>query len=237
MTRLEGKQNNRTPLIIGTVIVVLLIGFGLWFMQRNQMMNAQTGPVKTFDFTGQPFIGKADAPVKVVIFEDFKCPLCKQFEDNIFPVIQQKYIDTGKVQAYRINYPFLADHLPTDDSLLAAQAAECAYDQKGNDGYNRMSTILFRAQGNETTVWATKDKLVELAGSVDGIDVDKLKTCLDTDATKARAEADKKQGNAANVQATPSVFINGQLIPTSQFNPEGISQLIDDALTAAPAAK
>lgn len=214
-------------LVVGTILAALLIGLGLWWMSRNQNKADTAGPNTTFDFAGQPFLGKADAPVKMVVFEDFKCPNCKQFEDRIFPEIQKKYVDTGKVQVYKINYPFLASHLPTDDSKLAAQAAECAYDQKGNDGYNGMSTILFRAQGSEAVVWATKDKLVELAGSVDGIDPDKFKTCLESDATKARVEADKKQGDAAGVQGTPSVFVNGQIIP--EFTADNISKAIDAA--------
>lgn len=224
MTRLQGENNNRTPLIMGTLLVALLIGLGLWFMSRNQ---TASGPAKTFDFTGQPSIGKADAPVKMVVFEDFKCPNCKQFEETIFPAVKEKYVDTGKVQVYKINYPFLADHLPTNDSLLAAQAVECVYDQKQSEGFNDYAAILFRAQGDERVVWATKDKLVELAGSVDGLDVDKFKTCMDTDATKARVEADKKQGDAAGVQGTPSVFVDGKVV--EMFTAENIGKAIDAA--------
>lgn len=226
MTRLQGEQN-RTPLVVGTIVAALLLGLGLWFLSRQNGAGVTSGDTKTFNLTGQPFIGKADAPVKMVVFEDFKCPNCKNFEDSIFPTIQQKYVETGKVQVYKINYPFLADSLPTDDSKLAAQAAECAYDQKGNDGYNSLATILFRAQQSETVVWATKDKLEELAGSVDGLDPDKFKTCLDSDATKARVEADKKQGQDAGITGTPSVFVNGKLIP--EFSAENISKAIDDA--------
>ena len=224
MTRLQGQKSS-APLVIATLLVALLIAAGVWWAQRSHASQAAS----TFDYAGQPFLGQASAPVKMVVFEDFKCPNCKSFEENIFPEIQQKYVDTGKVQVYKINYPFLAmaAQLPTDDSLQAAEAAECVYDQKSNDGYNRYAAILFRAQGSEQTVWATKDKLEELAGSVDGLDMGRFHDCLQSDATKARVEADKKQGDNAGVQGTPSVFVNGKLIET--FSAEDIGKAIDAA--------
>lgn len=227
MTRLNGSSsNNRVFLIVGTLVALLLIGVTVWVVQRNQTTATQAS-TKTFDLSGQPFIGKADAPVTLVAFEDFKCPNCKNFEENIFPEIQSKYIATGKAKMYKINFPFLGDNLPTNDSVLAAQAAECAYDQTGNAGYEGMSTIMFRAQGDETQVWATKDKLEDLSGSVDGLDTAKFKTCLDSDATKARVEADKQQAVTAGVNATPSVFVNGVL--AANFSAEEISKAIDAA--------
>ncbi len=135
MTRLKGDpSNNRSFLILGTLVAVLLIGLTIWAVQRGQTPSGAVGAAKTFDLSNQPMLGQADAPVTLVAFEDFKCPNCKNFEENIFPAIQQKYIDTGKAKLYKINFPFLADRLPTNDSLLAAQAAECAYDQTGSQG-------------------------------------------------------------------------------------------------------
>ncbi|AWN24124.1 disulfide bond formation protein DsbA [Deinococcus irradiatisoli] len=228
MTRLKGESNNRSFLILGTLVAVLLIGLTVWAVQRGQTTSS-TGDVQTFDLTNQPMLGQADAPVTLVAFEDFKCPNCKNFEENIFPTIQQKYLDTGKAKMYKINFPFLADQLPTNDSVLAAQAAECAYDQTGSQGYEGMSTILFRAQGDESQVWATKDKLVELSGSVDGLDPAKMRECLDSDATKTRVEADKQQAIKAGVNGTPSVFVNGKLV--QNFSADEIGKAIDAANT------
>ncbi len=76
-------------------------------------------------------------------------------------------------------------------------------------------------------MWATKDKLVELSGSVDGLDPAKMRICLDTDATKARVEADKQQAVNAGVNGTPSVFVNGVLVPN--FSAEEIGKAIDAA--------
>ena len=222
MTRLKGNQSNRAVLVIGTLVAVILIVAVVLFTRTSSSSTAGSSGTQSFDLSGQPFLGQASAPVTLVVFEDFKCPNCKNFEDNSMPTIQSKYIDTGKVKLYKLNFPFIGP-----DSTTAAEAAECAYIQKSNDGYNTFATLLFRAQGEETTQWATKDKMNELAGYVDGLDAAKFKTCLDGDTTKTQVDADKAQANKAGVNATPSVFVNGVL--TADYAAATVSAAIDKA--------
>ncbi|WP_425147392.1 DsbA family protein [Deinococcus sp.] len=217
MTRLRGTQSNRAILVIGTLVAVLLIAAVVLFAGKG------AGTSKTFDLKGQPLLGQAAAPVTLVVFEDFKCPNCKNFEDNTMPSVQSKYIDTGKVKLYKLNFPFIGP-----DSTTAAEAAECAYLQKGDAAYNQFATLLFRAQGSETTQWASKDKMDELADYVDGLDAAKFKGCLDSEATKAQVDADRAQATNAGVNATPSIFVNGVLV--ADYSAATVSAAIDKAL-------
>lgn len=226
MTRLQGSNQNRTVLVIGTLIAVILIALAL-FAARGRS-SGQTGTAQ-FDLTGQPVLGQQNAPVTLVVFEDFKCPNCKRFEEEFMPELRSKYIDTGKAKLVSMNFPFIAsmNNLPVDDSKLAAQAAECAYLQGGSEAYDRMKQILFRAQGPESEVWASKSRLKDLAGSVEGIDQAKFNTCLDNDETAAAVEADKQQAEKAGVSGTPSVFVNGKLV--SSYDAATVGAAIDAA--------
>ncbi|GAA0518962.1 DsbA family protein [Deinococcus depolymerans] len=227
------SNSNRTILVIGTLIAVALIALALVAVRGKPAAGA--GLNGNFNLTGQPFAGKADAPVSVVVVEDFKCPVCKTFEDTIAPELKTKYIDTGKAKLYSLVWPFLAENarLPTDDSKLAAQAAKCVYDQGGNDAFGSFKSILFRAQGDESTVWATKTRLKDLAGNVEGLDQGRFATCLDTDATAARVDADEKQVTDARVNHTPTVFVNGKEV----LNGSGQSSyLLADVSAAIDAA-
>lgn len=211
MTRLQGSNSNRTVLVIGTLIAVALIALALFAVRGKPAPGAGLTP--NFNLDGLAFAGQEGAPVSVVVVEDFKCPVCKSFEDTIAPELKTRYIDTGKAKLYSMIWPFLSSPsrgLPQDDSKFASQAARCVYDQRGNDGFNAYKTILFRGQGDETTVWATKSRLKELAGNVEGLDQAAFATCLDTDATAARVEADKAQVERAGVNHTPTVFVNGR---------------------------
>lgn len=215
MTRLQGSNSNRTVLVIGTLIAVALIALALFAVRGKPAPGAGLTP--NFNLDGLAFAGQEGAPVSVVVVEDFKCPVCKQFEETVAPELRTKYVDSGQVKMYSLVWPFLAQvvGLPTDDSKLAAQAGLCVYDQRGNEGFGAYKAILFRAQGDESTVWATKDRLKELAQNVEGLDQSAFATCLDTDATAARVDADEKQATDANVSGTPTVFVNGKVVTGS----------------------
>jgi protein-disulfide isomerase len=224
MTRLNPKSSNRNLMLIATVVAVVLIAVVV-FAVRPGGKSARSG-TESFNLAGQPFLGKDSAKVNVVIFEDFKCPNCKNFEDGGLPTIISKYVDTGKARVYRINFSFIGP-----DSTTAAEAAECAYLQKGNEGYNTFATYLFRAQGDEKTQWANASKMYDLAGNVEGLDQVKFKACLDSEATKAQVEADNAQANKAGVAGTPSIFVNGQNIPYT--GPDGTTPVLSAAIDKA----
>ncbi|WP_424949327.1 DsbA family protein [Deinococcus sp.] len=221
MTRLNPQSSNRTLLVVGTVIAVVLIALVVFAARPGGSASG-----KSFNLAGQPFLGQENAKVSVVVFEDFKCPNCKNFEAGTMPTIQSKYVDTGKAKVYRINFPFIGP-----DSTTAAEAAECAYQQKGNDGYNQFATLLFRAQGDEKTTWATASKMEELAGYVDGVDAAKFKTCLESEATKGQVDADNAQATKAGINSTPNIFVNGASVPYT--GPEGTTPVLSAAIDKA----
>lgn len=234
MTRLQGNNPNRTILVIGTLVAVALIALALFAVRDRPAAGA--GLNANFNLEGLPYAGQADAPVNVVVVEDFKCPACRQFEATVEPELRSEYVDTGRAKMYTLVWPFLAElaNLPTDDSKLAGQAALCVYDEGGNDAFGRYKSILFRAQGDESTVWATKSRLKELATNVEGIDQAAFATCLDTDATAARVDAMEKQASDAGVNSTPTVFVNGQQVVNASGQGSAqaadVSRAIDAAL-------
>lgn len=123
---------NTQRLTIITAVVFVLAVFGFIIFNRThpastgQSATGQTAPDPTqLSYEGQPAIGSPDAPVKIAIFEDFKCPACKYFDENVWPELENEYISTDQVQAYFINYAFLAP-----DSRTAAVAGECVYQQE-----------------------------------------------------------------------------------------------------------
>ncbi|ANC72029.1 MULTISPECIES: DsbA family protein [Deinococcus] len=227
MTRLSGNNQNRSVLIIGTLVAAALIALALFAVRGKS--TTTTGEAQTFTYANLPYAGQANAPVNVLVVEDFKCPNCKSFEETVAPELRTKYVGTGKVKMYSLVYPFLADRLPEDDSKYAAQAARCVYAQGKNDAFNTYKEILFRAQGPETEVWATKSRLKELATSLD-IDQAKFATCLDNDETAAQVETDKQEALKAGVGGTPTVFVNGKLVNVQSDYVKDISAAIDEAL-------
>ncbi|CAM3638190.1 DsbA family protein [Deinococcus frigens] len=235
MTRLQGNNSNQIILVIGTLIAVALIALALFAVRDKPAAGAGKGLSADFKLDGLPYAGQADAPVNVVVVEDFKCPACKQFEASVEPELKTKYVDSGKAKMYTLVWPFLAElaKLPTDDSKLAAQAALCVYDEGGNAAFGAYKSILFRAQGDESTVWATKTRLKDLASNVEGIDQAKFAGCLDSDATAARVDASEKQASDAGVNSTPTVFVNGKQVVNEAGQGSALAADVGRAIEAA----
>jgi protein-disulfide isomerase len=78
-----------------------------------------------FTIAGDPYKGNPKAPVAVIEFSDFQCASCQRHALEAQPVIDEQFIDTGKVLWVFKNLP-LAMHA---NAPAAAAAAECAGDQ------------------------------------------------------------------------------------------------------------
>lgn len=70
-----------------------------------------------------------------------------------------------------------------------------------------------------------------------GLDVQRFNRDMDTEQVKARIRTDLERGVSIGVNQTPSLFIDGALIPFSSLNEKGLRGVIDAALdgkTPAP---
>ena len=115
-------------LTLTTVIVLAVALFGLVAWQRLAPQPAAAAFTGDFDLENQPLLGDPDAPATIVAFEDFKCPVCKAFEDDAYPRIVNELVETGQAKLYFMNYQFLGP-----DSTTAGIAGECALAQDEAD--------------------------------------------------------------------------------------------------------
>lgn len=205
---------NLTPqrLTLTTVIVLVVALVGLVAWQRLAPEPAAEPFAGDFDLENQPLLGDPDAPATIVAFEDFKCPVCKAFEDDAYPLIVRELVDTGQANMVFMNYQFLGP-----DSTTAGIAGECAYRQD-EAAFWDYKTYIYRAQGPESEEWATPELLVDLAREyVPALDADALASCIDERRHEDAVAADYELGQQAGVDATPTVFVNGQKLESWGF--------------------
>lgn len=130
------------------------------------------------------------------------------------------YVNTGKVTLVYKHSAFLGQ-----ESVWAAQAAECAADQGKFWQYH---DLLFARQAGENQGAFTEDKLIGFAKEL-GFDMTKFEPCLKNDQTLSRVQADVQEGQEAGVRGTPTFFING--IPLVGAQPiEAFKTAIEGAL-------
>jgi protein-disulfide isomerase len=117
------------------------------------------------------------------------------------PALLQQYVDTGKAQFVYKHSAFLGQ-----ESVWAAQAAECAADQGKFWEYH---DLLFARQSGENQGVFNKDNLVGFGKDL-GLDMAQFESCLREDRTLARVQEDTQEGKEYGVRGTPTFFINGQ---------------------------
>ncbi len=158
--------------------------------------------------TGQGrILGDPNAPVTVVEYADFQCPVCKRAETLIVSQIEKDYVQTGKVKIEFRNYAFIGQ-----ESFNAAQAADAAGDQGKFWEYH---DALFNAQGNENGGNYTYDKLVKLAQQV-GLDVAKFEEALSSNTHLAAIQKEADAAREGGISSTPTFFVGDKKIVGAQ---------------------
>lgn len=182
-------------------------------------------PKASFSYQDHPMLGSANAKVKIVEFGDFKCSACKYFEKNIYPSLKKDYIDTGKVQLYFYNFPFI-----DADSSMDALAAESVYHQNPQAFWTYYNA-LYKTKGMEKVATETPAKLVQLAKDTGiQLDMNTLKQDIVSKKYQSEVQADIKKGNNLNVNSTPSIFIDGVNMGNNGINYAAIKAKIDSEL-------
>jgi len=136
------------------------------------------------------------------------------------PELFKQYVDSGQVAFEYKHSAFLGQ-----ESIWAAQAAECAADQGKFWPYH---DLLFSRQAGENQGAFTKDKLLGFAAELK-LDMTKFEPCLKNDQTLGRVQADIREGDQAGVRGTPTFFINGKPLVGAQPI-EAFQQVIDQML-------
>lgn len=160
------------------------------------------------DYEGQPFLGEESAPVEIVEFGDYKCPSCKDFNDNLLPIIYKELVETGKAKLYFMNYSFIAA-----DSTTAAQFAESVYQELGDEKFWEFHELLFANQQSdaEQINYFTEEFLKELLADVaSSEEVEKVLSAYQNHEGEAALKKDMKMADSLKVSSTPTIFIGGK---------------------------
>lgn len=138
------------------------------------------------------------------------------------PEIIKQYVETGQASIVYKHSAFLGQ-----ESVWAAQAAECAADQ---GRFWDFHDILFERQNGENQGAFNQDKLIAMATELQ-LDMAKFEQCMTNNETLARVQADTQEGSAIGVTGTPTFFINGRVLVGAQPL-EAFQQTIEQALQA-----
>ncbi len=172
-------------------------------------------------------VGKESAKTTLTVWEDFRCPACKEFEQAYSPTIHE-LTDAGQLKVEYHLVTLIDGGMGGSGSLNAANAAACSQDAGKFAAYH---DLLFRNQPPETDdAFADKGKLIELSGKVDGLDTPAFRSCVEDGTHNTWVVKSHEAFLKNGFTGTPTVLFDGKNIYQDRsMTPEKLKQMVEEA--------
>ena len=196
------NRRRRTTWVSVTAVAVLvlagLIGWGIFAAQKSGSYNT---PKHAAD--GASGVATGTGPVKVDVYLDFMCPVCKAFEDGAGATLKQLVAEKKITLVYH-PVAFLDQQSTTDYSTRSSASLGCAAD---GDRAAEYVSALFARQPAEGGPGLSDDDLIQAGGSV-GLLNPTFAKCVRDGTYKSWSGHVTDVASERAVTGTPTVLVN-----------------------------
>lgn len=182
----------------------------------------------SYEVAGDHAIGSVDAPITLVEYASVTCPHCANWTSTVFPDIQAKYINSGKVR-------YVFREFPTSDlSNPGHLLTNCVPDEKFFDVLH----LQFKNMKQINYTGNVRGEFLKIAKSA-GLSETEFEACFTDTAEIDRLNNVMIKGQNMGVGGTPTFFINGKKAPAGTYEIDGFDKLFaeitGDELPKTPA--
>lgn len=234
----SGGGGGANKIVVATVVLVVAIiavVAGVVWAQANQK-NAITGGGKALPpgvtALGAGFPAFADvtpapgAPT-LDLYEDFQCPACKSFEDQLGSTVE-KLAQDGKLKLVYHVKNFLDDNLRNDWSTKAANAAFCAADAEKFQAFHDQAYAHQPSEGEGFTDAQLKN--FAQASGISGAALTTWQQCYDAGKYVDYVNSVETKSFADGVRGTPTLKLDGKDLDLQQVGtPALFTQAVQNA--------
>ncbi|MBF6172946.1 DsbA family protein [Nocardia blacklockiae] len=245
LASVQGADRTRTILIqvgVGAVLVALIAAIGISVAVKQAKKN-DPGPTPTvaaqqaapdaltasITDNGAIRIGKPGAKATVRVVADLQCPACQAFEQANGKAIEDEVASGKAVVEYNI-IAFL-DKM-SSGTRYSSRGANAAYCVAGADPAKFLPwlTTMYQQQPPENGTGLSNDRIVQIAQAA-GYTDPAVAECITSDKYDKYVQKVTKDVLGEGIQSTPSVFVNGTAVKSSQelMQPDGLRQTIENA--------
>ncbi|MBT2528560.1 thioredoxin domain-containing protein [Streptomyces sp. ISL-99] len=150
--------------------------------------------------------GRADAPVVLIEYADFKCGYCGKFARDTEPALVKKYVDDGTLRIEWRNFPIFGK-----ESEAAARAAWAA----GQQGRFWQFHAAAYADGAKEKGFGDA-RLKALAEEAGVEDIARFSRDTGSEAAAKAVKKDQEEAYQLGATSTPSFLVNGRPIAGAQ---------------------
>ncbi len=207
MAQQKGGDKITRNIVIGMVLLVVLAGVGASLFSSHSTSSAAK-PVAASKADGYGIALNPTAKVRVDFWEDFQCPNCRNFE-----AVNNAYIDSlvkaGKIKAVYHPMSFIGP-----ESIMAANAAACASDA---GKFAEFHTALYANQSKTENSGLWNAQVLTVLGIGVGIKDKNFASCVKSSKYEGWVSTIETDATKQGVNSTPTVFVNGTLMPTENY--------------------
>lgn len=153
-------------------------------------------------------LGSVDAPVVMVEFSDYSCPVCAYFARETEPGLRE-LIDAGTLRVEYRDFVIFAQY----GSDIAARGGWAAANQGRFVEYRH--ALWGAADPNGHAQW-TADRIVELAQEAGVPDIDRFRADLTSQEITDKVNAETQHAQSLGINGTPFFMINDAVIGGAQ---------------------
>ncbi len=230
------RSTNRAAVIlvaVAALLVVVVVVIGSVVVRKSHMnvisgiataagAGSGTSPAG-LTATGTVRVGNSNAKVIVRVVADLQCPACKQFEKSNAKTLEDAAENGMAIIDYDV-ISFLDRASSTQYSSRAANASYCVAGQD-HSKYQGWFAAMFEQQPAEGGSGLPDGKLIEIAKNA-GYTDPSVAQCI-TDRKYDTYLRDKTERVLdSDVNATPTVFVNGRKLDSSQLLSNGLAAAI-----------
>ena len=199
------------------------------YLLRGELTDLTTDPLAEnrakMQLANAPSLGDPKAPITLVEYSDFECPVCRGLHDALRGLLASN----PQVKVIFKDFPLDTIH---PWARTAALAGRCAY-QQDPKAFWKVYDLIYDNQDliSASNAW---DKMLDFAAR-SGLNADTFKSCMAGPQAASEVDASLANGTLLEVHSTPTVFVNGRRLVTA--DPHAIQQYIDFELAQIKAAK
>ncbi|MEC5193198.1 MULTISPECIES: DsbA family protein [unclassified Arthrobacter] len=189
---------------------------GVTLLANSEVAKTEPGTVRIADLsapaetppaeiTAPGAEAEAGKPVKVVLFIDFICPVCKNFETQYNETLTNLR-NEGKITVEYRPLGFLDTRSTTNYSSRAANAAACVVNESP-EKYADFVNMLFEKQPAEGSAGISDADLKKMATDAGAKSID---TCVEAKTYRPWVKYATQQAASIGVTGTPTVLVEGK---------------------------
>lgn len=195
---------NVRSLLTGVLLVLVLVA-GVTFLKHRKGPPAEPvpvpAPVDPGAYAAFPKVhGPDSAPVNLVVYSDFECPSCRVVQETVAEIFRDY---PGQIRLTYKHFPLTSHRW----SLYAHQAAECMQIQGKFWPYHDKLYEKQREWGPSTAL--PMEMLAGYAREL-GANMDLFSACMEDAAVTRGVLAEKEEGVAQKIGATPTFFLGAE---------------------------